>query len=68
MLETRRQRRKTWRPPKGKTGENRTKKLLPEVFFVNISTLLLTLLTHGAITISAQEEGQRRPQRLPESL
>jgi len=56
--------------PKGKTGRARTKKLLQKYyFFVNISTLLLTLLKNGAITVACsggREKGE--PQGSPESL
>ena len=51
-------------------GRARTKKLLQKYyFFVNISTLLLTLLTHGAITVARSgERANGEPQGSPESL
>ena len=69
--QTGRQRKKAWQPaPKGKMGRARTKKLLQKYyFFVNISTLLSTLLTHGAITVACSGgRAKGEPQGSPESL
>ena len=50
-------------------GKDRTKKLLQKCYFsVNISTLLLTLLTHGAITVACSGgRAKEEPQGPPES-
>ena len=56
--------------PKGENGESQNQELLQKYyFFVNISTLLLTLLKDSAITVACsggREKGE--PQGSPESL
>ena len=56
--------------PKGENGESQNQEIVAEVlFFVNISTLLLTLLMNGAITVACSGgRAKGEPLGSPESL